>query len=166
MQFYTANYYQIRNMPKSMLPLSINSGEPSWYHNDKGRSYIFKDKRGVWNGGYIDELSSANLDISEDFCHECHRQKYVGENCPVVLAHIKKLHKLNFENTILKLEKLAKHFDCDSICFVVYEKLDILCGERIAIKKWFKENNTQIEEFYPLKKASNDKFSLNYKKVN
>lgn len=166
MQFYTSNFYQVRNMPKTMLPLSINSGEPNWYHDFKGRNHIFKDKRGVWNGGFVDELSSSNLEVSEDFCHICHRQKYVGENCPIILAHIKKLHKLDFKETITKLEKLATHFNCDSICFVVYEKPGILCGERIAIKKWFEENSTKIEEFYPLKKLETNRFSLNYKKLN
>lgn len=48
--FYTATFNQIRYMNKYILPLSICSGEPSWYHDFKDRNYCFFDKRGVYNG--------------------------------------------------------------------------------------------------------------------
>lgn len=165
MHFYTSNFYQVRNMPKDMLPLSVNQGEPKWFHDNKGRNYIFQDKRGVWNGGYIDEISSSNLNCNSDECINCvNGEKEKRNDCAFIKAFLEKLQKLDFKKTIIKLTKLAEHFKCNSICFVVFEKPEIICGERVAIKKWFEENNTHIEEFFPFKKIGKG-FSLNFKKT-
>lgn len=130
-----------------MLPISINSGEPRWFHDFKDRNYMFKDKRGIWNGGYIDEISSSNLNLDKETCHDCNRIKYVGENCPFLNTYFEKLNKLDFEKTIQKLEKVTEHFNCKDICFVVFEKDDVVCGERQGIKKWFNEHGVEIKEF-------------------
>lgn len=164
--FYTANFYQIRNMPKTMLPISINLNEPKWFHDNKGRTCIFQDKRKVWNGVYINELSSSNLEgVIEDCCKCPEIKKKTVDNCSVVKAQLSKLRKLNFQLEILKLENLAKQYNCSSICFVVFEKPEFVCGERSAIKKWFEENGVNIKEFYPIQKIKNTKFSLNFKRI-
>lgn len=130
-----------------MLPISINSGEPKWFHDFQGRDHMFKDKRGIWNGGYVDEISSSNLNLDRNICPDCKRTKYVGENCPFLQAYLQKLNKLDFKKVIEKLEKVTEHFNCKDICFVVYEKDDILCGERQGIKKWFKDHQIDVKEF-------------------
>lgn len=148
MKFYISYFYHVRHFPSDMLPISINSGEPNWYHDFKDRKHCFKDKRGVWNGGYIEELSSSNLDISDpEICKNCQRIKLAGGNCPFMQAFRQKLDKLDFNRTINKLEATAKHFDCSSICFVVYEKPDVKCGERWPFVEWFKDHGIAIEEF-------------------
>lgn len=62
-------------------------------------------------------------------------------------AYFEKLNKLDFEKTIQKLEKVTEHFNCKDICFVVFEKDDVVCGERQGIKKWFNEHGVEIKEF-------------------
>lgn len=155
MKFAVSYFYHVRNLAPTCLPISINMGEPSWFHEFKDRSHMFKDKRGVWNGAYIDELSSSNLEYVEqkedpgDFCRECNREKFVGENCPFMNAMLAKLEKLDFSKTISKLEKLAAHFGCNEICFMVYEKPDVVCGERWAMRWWFERHGMELPEFVP-----------------
>ena len=141
-------FYHIRNLSPSTLPISINSGEPNWFHDMKDRKHMFRDKRGVWNGGYIDEISSSNLEIDgHEVCTDCGRQKLVGGNCPFMQAYKKKLDALDFDKVYSKLAKVVEHFGCEDICFVVYEKPDVLCGERWVMIDWFKEHGVAIEEF-------------------
>lgn len=165
MQFFVTNFYQVRNLPQNMLPISINSGEPNWYHDFKGRNHVFKDKRGIWNGGYIDEISSSNLTCDPNVCHECGRYKYIGDDCSFMQAFREKLNKLDFGQVLKKLEKVAKHFNCQDICFVAYEKPDVVCGERWVIKKWFEDNKVEVKEFYlkTTKKCINPIFSKKLK---
>lgn len=149
MEFYITYFYQIRNLSADTLPISINSGEPGWYHNFQSRNTVFKDKRGVWNGGYIDEISSSNLeDIdAHEICTDCGRKKLVGKDCPFAKSYRAKLDKLDFDKVYKKLLKVAEHFGCNKICFVVYEKPDVVCGERWVMKGWFADHGIQIEEF-------------------
>lgn len=148
MKFYITYFYHIRNLPKTYLPISINNGEPNWFHEFQDRSHMFKDKRGIWNGGYIDEISSSNLEIQDPkVCIECDRKLYVGGNCPFMKGYYEKLSKLDFDKTFKKLQNIVNHFNCEDICFVVYEKPDCPCGERWVIKKWFEEHGITIEEF-------------------
>lgn len=149
MTFFISYFYHVRNLSTKTLPLSINSGEPNWYHNFQGRQHVFKDKRGVWNGGYIDEISSSNLELVQDVCHECGRVKFLGKDCPFAKAYKAKLEKLDFQKVVKKLEKVAEHFNCKNICFFVYEKPDIPCGERWVLKSWFEEHGVQIQEYQP-----------------
>lgn len=150
MKFQITYFYHIRNLPVTTLPISINNGEPKWYHDNQDRHHMFKDKRGVWNGGFIDEISSSNLNLEQDaheVCTDCNRQKLIGGNCPFMKGYRAKLDKLDFSKVLKKLEKVAEHFNCDTICFVVYEKPDVLCGERWVMKDWFKDNGVDVEEF-------------------
>ena len=149
MDFYITYFYHIRNLPTTMFPISINSGEPNWFHDFKDRKHMFKDKRGVWNGAHIEEISSANLkDLdAHQVCTDCGRSKLLGKDCPFAKAYAAKLNKLDFNLVYSKLEKLAHHFGCSSICFVVYEKPDIPCGERWVIVDWFKKHGVDIKEF-------------------
>lgn len=153
MEFYITYFYHIRNLSTDTLPISINSGEPSWYHNFQSRDTMFKDKRGVWNGGYIDEISSSNLESTDahETCTDCGRVKLVGKDCPFAKSYRAKLDKLDFNKVYKKLLKVAEHFDCNKICFVVYEKPDVVCGERWVMKDWFADHGIQIEEFNPKK---------------
>ena len=143
-------FYHIRNLSSNTLPISINSGEPSWYHDFQDRKHIFKDKRGVWNGGYIDEISSSNLetlDAHEMCCTDCGRVKLAGKDCPFAKAYRAKLDKLDFDKVYSKLTKVVEHFGCKNLCFVVYEKPDVICGERWVMLDWFKDHGISIQEY-------------------
>ena len=55
MKIYISYFYQIRNFPKTLIPLSTAHWDPKWYHQKNNK--VFLDKRGVLNGLRIDELS-------------------------------------------------------------------------------------------------------------
>lgn len=148
MNFYITYFYHVRNLPPTYLPISINSGEPAWYHDYKDRSHTFRDKRGVLNGGYIDEISSSNLIMDDPrICYDCGRVKFQGGNCAFMKAYRDKLDKLDFNKVVEKLEKTVKHFECTDMCFLVYEKPEVLCGERPVIVNWFKDHGIGVVEF-------------------
>lgn len=86
------------------------------------------------------------MKIPFDTCTKCNRNNFSG-TCTFVNAHLQKLRTLDFEKTLEKLEKVVKHFNCKDVCFVVYEKPEVKCGERLAIRTWFKENGKEVLEF-------------------
>ena len=49
-QLYTSYFYQIRHFKKNMVPISTAMWDPKWYHDWMGHDYVFKDKRGIYNG--------------------------------------------------------------------------------------------------------------------
>ena len=157
--FYTATFNQIRYMNKYILPLSICSGEPSWYHDYKDRSYCFFDKRGVYNGlvAWPLILDPKTVKKIEDQGAMCRK------NCPFDTHNclFKSLYALQLKNTSIykilsdlediketyrKLAKIKDHENID-ICFMVYEQPTNPCSEREVIKEYFESNNIRIEEW-------------------
>lgn len=156
--FYTASFNQIRYMNKYILPLSICSGEPSWYHDFKDRNYCFFDKRGVYNGlvAWPLVLDSKTVKKIEDQGAMCRK------NCPFVgtTCLFKSLYALQLKNTSIdkvlsdieefkeSYKKLARIKDDENIdiCFMVYEQPTNMCSEREVVKQYFKDNNIEIKE--------------------
>lgn len=152
MKYLVSDFYHIRFFNPGILPISINSGEPKWYHDYKGRNYIFRDKRNVVNGLYMSKLSMDNIetpnDISCDTCVKKNRcYKDLGEMCPICIDHYNYLKTLNFKEITNNLEEVSKVFNCDEICIVVFEKEYRKCGEAVALLKWFKKNGIKVEDF-------------------
>lgn len=159
--FYTATFNQVRYMSKYILPLSICSGEPSWYHDFKDRSYCFFDKREVYNGlvAWSLVLNPKTVKKIEDQGAMCRK------NCPydthtclfkslyaLQLKNIS-IHKIlsdieNIKETYRKLARIKDYENID-ICFMVYEQPTNLCSEREVVKKYFEDNNIEIKEWTP-----------------
>lgn len=145
MKIYVTNFYHIRFFPTSLLPVSINAGEPSWYHDNKGRSYIFRDKRGVINGVVFEKISSGMLDPKcGEYCDSC---SHHVPSCSFITEHLNYLETLDFDEIYFELSMLTELTHTKDICFVVFEKNWRECGEAVAIIKWFEEHNIKIEDF-------------------
>lgn len=157
--FYTATFNQIRYMTKYDLPLSICSGEPSWYHDYKDRSYCFFDKRGVYNGlvAWPLVLDPKTVKKIEDQGAMCRK------NCPFDIYNclFKSLYTIQLNCTSIDIilafiediketySKLSKIKDKNNIniIFLVYEQPWNKCSEREVVKEYFKSNNIRIEEW-------------------
>ena len=156
---YIATFNQIRYMTEYDLPLSICSGEPSWYHDYKDRSYCFFDKRGVYNGlvAWPLVLDPKTVKKIEDQGAMCRK------NCPFDIYNclFKSLYTIQLNCTSIDIilafiediketySKLSKIKDKNNIniIFLVYEQPWNKCSEREVVKEYFKSNNIRIEEW-------------------
>ena len=116
---YTTYFYNLRNIPKSIIPISIAGKSPDWY---KGLEYkklapkysFFK----IWK-----ETKNNNYYI------KCFRDQV--------------LSLLNAEDVFDELIAIA---GTDKFVLVCYEKPDDFC-HRHLVAEWFKENGYDCMEF-------------------
>lgn len=159
--FYTASFNQIRYMNKYILPMSINFGEPSWYHDGKDRNYCFFDKRGVYNGLVawpltMNEETSRKIEANNVKCKkDC---SFDTHNCLAKLLFFLQLKNTSIDKIMSYIEVIKenygkltriKDYEKIDICFVVYEQPTNLCSEREVIKRYFESNGIIIKEWTP-----------------
>jgi len=153
-QVYTSYFYQIRNFKKNYIPISTAKWDPSWYHQGGGHQYVYKDKRGIYNGiriesfpYNIDETIACNPNCNKDY-----------KNCSFLKEYSKELDKIDFNRFMTDLEVLLlniKHIEKqekDLIpVFIVYETPSNKCSERQCIIDWFNRNGVKCKELdYPI----------------
>lgn len=112
LQLYVAQFSQIRYFKPYMIPLSINLGEPSWYHDGKDRQHTFIDKNGVINGlvawpllfpaDQAEALFTADLGCSKNCKFE-----YLLPNCPFISKYSENLEKLTLSKILDYLNKIV-----------------------------------------------------------
>lgn len=152
MQIQTSYFYQVRFMKPNMIPLSTAKWDPKWFHQNKGQSYQFKDKRGVWNG------LRAEPFVPGDSCDGlCRGRKYCENDpdiCPFLKEYRHQLDQLNFDSIIERFEKLGKIIQADEgfteepiLVLLVHESYSNPCSERWVIQDWFQDHNFPIHEF-------------------
>ena len=162
MKIYTSYFYQIRNFKPYMIPVSTAKWDPKWFHDFTGSyDYIFKDKRGIWNG-----LRANILNFPEE--------RYVGNNqcgeacslatkdpskCGFMTELARYYDSLNFQDILLNLERLGNRVKENDefveepiIVLIVYEVPSNKCSEREVLHKWFQKNGYNLTELsYPIK---------------
>lgn len=151
MKIRTSYFYKLREFTPNMIPVSTAMWDPKWFHDFKGTEYIFKDRHGVYNGiryeSFVPGLTCEGL------CRGSERCGQTPDSCTFLQNYYKQLQSLDFNLVIQELEALAlqiqKHEGFSEepiIVLMVYEKPEMLCSERVMLKKWFNENNYNIEE--------------------
>lgn len=145
-----------------MIPVSTAKWDPKWFHNFTGSyDYIFKDKRGIWNG-----LRANILNFPEERYVE---NNQCGEACSLVTKDPSKCgfmteltryyDSLNFQDILLNLERLGNRVKENDgfieepiIVLIVYEVPSNKCSEREVLHKWFQKNGYNLTELsYPIK---------------
>ena len=149
MEIYTSYFYQVRFFPVNLIPLSTAAFDPKWYHENKGPSHQFKDKRGVINGIRAD-IFAPGPDLS-GYCSEACGM--VPPNCNFLLRYRAQLNKLDFRTIWQKFESLAQTiqlregFETVNFALLLHEAPTKLCSERCVIQDWFSENGHPIHEW-------------------
>lgn len=152
MQLYTSYFYQIRNFPKNLIPLSTAIWDPKWYHEGKSQSNIFLDKRGVLNGMRIEELAPGSRCANQ--CHgidQCYTKD--PSKCDFLMNYRSQLDELDFKEFIKSLcslsEALAKINNLEEVdfAFIFHEDPSNKCSEREAVQEWLKNNGIEVTEF-------------------
>lgn len=151
-KIYTSYFYQIRNMNQEILPVSTALWDPKWFHDNKGKDHIFTDKNGVINGVRYEFLSPdgrcSNLCRGNDNCEV----KNPNE-CLFLKKYEEQIHEIIFEefidyvNMFIKYINNSMNANIKGIALIFHEAPDNKCSEREVIKKWFFENNYDLEEW-------------------
>lgn len=136
-----------------MLPFSTALGDPTWFHQNKGKDYKFLDKRGVLNGLRAPMFMPGPT--CDSICkgpNACWR--YDPYSCAFLSKYYEQLQQLNFNETMEQLENMAARcqhtlgFEEEPIVvLIVHEAPTNLCSERRMIQKWFHENGVDIQEW-------------------
>ena len=161
MKIYTSYFYQIRNFKRHMIPVSTATWDPKWFHDFTGSyDYVFKDKRGVWNG-----LRANILHFPKE---RYNTNNACGDACPLATRDPSKCgfmtelaqyyDSLDFHYLLSNLGRLGdkvKEIEGFSeepiIVLIVYEVPSNKCSEREVLHKWFKKNNYNLTELsYPI----------------
>lgn len=146
-------FYQIRNFTKNRIPISTAKWDPKWYHDfTYDYNYVFKDKRGVYNGIRTDAFLLP--DNYECIC-PCDEKK--PWECSFLKDYLEHLRSLDFQDIYDNLERIAKkvalaeaadeNFGEPIIVLMVYETPTNQCSERGALKAWFAENGIEVNEY-------------------
>ena len=152
MKFFITYFYNIRFLPKNSVPLSTAVWDPKWFHANMGQDYVFPDKRGVYNGLRIPELSPEKVEA-----HDCSKTciQNPGE-CTFIKAYHNYIYSLDFnkvKNTLIEFSKGLKESrnlrSLPDVYLLVHEKPDNPCSERGTLIQWFKDNNVELKEFIP-----------------
>lgn len=157
LELATSYFYHIRFFKPYMIPLSTAIWDPKWYHNFREQDKTFIDKNGVINGLRISPLmpgsSCDGLCRGREVCS-------VGDpsSCEFLKAYYKQLSSISMPTFMSELnshiDTIVEYLKLDRdplVVFIVHEKYDNPCSERVMLHKWFKENSIKCEELiYPV----------------
>lgn len=153
----TSYFYQIRFFKPNMIPLSTAAFDPKWFHDNKGPSYQFKDKRGIWNGIRAEPFCAINAcAFDECGCPYCEVKD--PEHCEFLARYKKYLDTLSFDEMYSRFERLGYEIQENDgfteepiMVLIFYETPKNLCSERTMVLKWFHEQGYPIKELeYPI----------------
>lgn len=156
-QLYTSYFYQIRHFKKNMVPISTACFDPHWFNDWMGQGYIFKDKRGIYNGIRAECFHFDGED------HGCGDQCLLSPKDPSKCEFLRRLRqqydKLNFQDIMTRCERLASYIqsienlqELPILVFIFYEIPTNPCSERKTLQNWFKDNGYNLQELkYPIK---------------
>ena len=157
MKIYTSYFYQIRNFPKNLIPLSTAVWDPKWYHNNNSLKYVYRDKRGIFVGLRAEMFAPDGT--CQDLCRGPDRpdicyQEGGRYGCSFLNTYRRQLDKLDFNETIEGLKELSRsiqeleHSDEEyDIALIFHEIPDNPCSERRVVQDWFKDHGITAEEF-------------------
>lgn len=153
MRFYTSYFYQIRNFPTSLLPVSTAIYDPKWYKLSPYGLPV-PDKRGVYIG-----YNYRALHLPKTWYSELEKEGYQceGKNCPDLNrlpCRFMRLYKdylsvVNYESFLNKIQSWLTYTHCEDVCLMVHEPSTCLCAERPVLQEWIRNHGYQIEEWRP-----------------
>lgn len=142
MKIYTSYWAMVRKFPRNLIGLNTTVFSPRW-------RAMGKDARGVicvdcppFKPGYT----------CSGLCNGKCDPKHPND-CEFLKAYKAQLDRINIHSIQESLGKLATQIAQDEglqdidFAFLVYEKYDNPCSERIAIQQYFKEHGIKCEEW-------------------
>lgn len=136
-----------------MIPLSTAIFDPKWFHQNKGNTFQWKDKNGVWNGlraePFAPGVACEGLCRGKDNCNA-----YGPQTCAFLKAYRKQLDNLDFNEILNRFQRLGERikqvegFEEEPILVLIFhEAYDNPCSERWPVQDWFKDHGYNIKEY-------------------
>ena len=142
MKIYTSYWAQVRKFPSNLIGLSTCVGNPKWRPMGKdARGVICVDCPPFKPGHSCDGLCNGK-------CNPKH-----PEDCLFLQNYKAQLDKININSIQESLGKLATKIMHDEriqdidFAFLVYERFDNPCSERVVIQQYFREHGIKCEEW-------------------
>ena len=137
---YTSYFYNVRFLKPWQVPLSTACFDPRWFHDFKGPSHKFIDKRGVLNG-----LRAECLHPDSSCSDLCRGPETCTSNGPSACEFLRRysiqLSKINRGLYFKKLAALQKALQAKlslpclpDLIFLVHEPPYKACSERSALQ--------------------------------
>ena len=138
MKFYTSYYYQIRNFPPNLIALSTAIWPPKYLN------FGIPDKRGVI---CINCLPLQPGISCEGLCDGSCDPKH-PKDCSFLKVYREQLDKIDFNNFIKSLDKIAKHYHQLSMEEIdaLLKKASLFATTREALKS-IREVKDNVEEY-------------------
>lgn len=142
MKLYTSYWAQVRNFPKNLVGLNTTVWPPKWRP-------LGQDKNGIW---VIDCPPLKPGSECDGLCNGKCNPKHPND-CNFLKIYHAQLDKIDFKifikhlNTLAKTIQLGENLEKVDFAFLVYEKYDNPCSERVVIQQWLKSNRMEFEEW-------------------
>lgn len=142
MKLYTSYFYQIRNFPRNLIPLSTVVWPPK---------YPIKDSTGQL-ALIIDCPPFKPGKACEGLCNGKCNPKH-PDDCKFLEVYREQLDNINLEQFLTSLKNLAnkikteEHFDSVDFALIVFESPKNDCSERVAIQAWGASVGLDIKEW-------------------
>lgn len=152
MKFKVSYFARIRKFAPNEIPVSTAMWDPKWFHPNRNPKGVYVDKRGVINGLRVDPFVPKFGGC--DGPREC---GWEPEKCTFMDKYRSQLAALNwtdirarFDNLEVRLRARFPHlaeYPELTFVFIVYEKPDNECSERIPLKEWFNKEYGSLPEW-------------------
>jgi hypothetical protein len=140
-----------------MVPVSTACFDPHWFHDWMDQDYVFKDKRGIYNGI---RAECFHFDGEDHGCGDaCFPTSRDPSKCDFLRRLRDQYDRLDFQNIMNRCERLGSYIqsiegwaELPILVFIFYETPINPCSERKVLQNWFKDNGYNLEELkYPIK---------------
>ena len=159
MRVATSYFAQLRNFTRNMIPISTACYDPKWFHEDNGIQHKFLDKRGILNGLRCRDLAPG--DRCNNLCHGVQycKTKNPG-SCEFLQKYWEQLDSIDPLAFRTYCSKVAKSYSEQTdipeedliLVFLVFEKYDQPCSERMSLLRFFRKCGFDAEELkYPIR---------------
>ena len=156
MEIKIASFYQIRFLKPYQIPVSTAAVDPNWFHDNKGRNYVYTDKNGVLNGIRYEDFSHIKINNAKCFGTRGYGEICDGnpETCDFLNKYEEKLLSLDFNIVMKKLQRVCDEVKSKlgfteepEIIFIVYEAENNPHSERGRITKMFNHYGVKCTNF-------------------
>lgn len=151
-KFKVSYFARIRKFAPNEIPVSTAMWDPKWFHPTRKPKGVYLDKRNVINGLRVDPFVPGYGGC--DGPREC---GWEPEKCTFMDKYRSQLSRLNYGDIIARFADLElrlrekfehlKDYPELTFVFIVYEKPDNECSERVAIREWFESMGFALPEW-------------------
>lgn len=151
MKFKISYFARIRKFAPTDIPVSTAIWDPKWFHPSRKPTGVYLDKRNVVNGLRVDPFVPKYIG-----CDGPRGCGWEPEKCTFMERYEKQLGALKWGDMMARFTDLERRLkerfphlaDKElTFVFIVYERPDNECSERIPLRVWFESMGYSLDEW-------------------